>query len=89
MGKGGYPWEDAYRMPVRVRKLNVMKLKELLDAEAAAYKGKGGGNNKDSMNKAEMVALGKRYKDMEGKSRVPSKSLSPTVTRPNTAPKQK
>lgn len=89
LGKGGFPWEDAYRMPVRVRKLNVMKLKELLEAEIAASKGKGSSTDKESISKAEMVALGKRYKDIESKSKVPTKSIAPTVTRPNPSPKRK
>ena len=33
-GKGGFPWEHVYRMPVRVRKLCVNKLKEILEKES-------------------------------------------------------
>ena len=76
-GKGGFPWEDAYRMPVRVRKLNVMKLQEILEKEAEASKGKKGETPQKPTIHRPNVNAGN------------TKGYAPQVSRPNTTPRRK
>jgi hypothetical protein len=39
MGEGAFPWEHAYRMPVRVRKMCVIRLQEILEKKNNPDKG--------------------------------------------------
>ena len=73
LGKGGFPWEDAYRMPVRVRKMCVSRLQEILEKEA---------NPPKSQNNVPKIHHG------PGITRMPQKT-SPKINRPNASPKNK
>ena len=64
-------------MPVRVRKLNVMKLQEILEKETEAAKGKKGETPQKPTIHRPDVSSGN------------TKGYAPKVSRPNTTPKRK